>query len=86
MAGQSRDLRKGIARRLTEHHAADLTLSLELEVRSFEFEGDLLGRVKSEFSDTDTFIKDEIGELFGLAEALCARAHNYQALFHQLIA
>ena len=63
-----------------------MTLSLELEVRSFEFEGDLLGRVKSEFSDTDTFIKDEIGELFGLAEAMCARAHNYQALFHQLIA
>jgi hypothetical protein len=63
-----------------------LTLSLELEVPSFEFEGDLLGRAKSEFSDTDTFIKDEIGELFGLAEALCARANTYQALFHQLIA
>ena len=45
-----------------------------------------MGRAKSEFSDTDTFIKDEIGELFALAEALCARANTYQALFHQLIA
>ena len=45
-----------------------------------------MGRAESEFSDTDTFIKDEIGELFGLAEALCARANTYQALFHQLIA
>lgn len=45
-----------------------------------------MSRAGSEFDDTDTFIKDEIGELFSFAEALSARANAYQALFHQLIA